>query len=175
MSNAVHLTAVGAGRGEWRTPLDVFDRLNRIWQFDYDAFASHENALCKTYSTIEGTFRREGFNLPSWTPGWDQIDSLDGLRQDWDRRRVYMNPPYGRGILEEAMRKAASEANNAAVIVALVPANTDTRWWHEYVKPYATTYLLRGRIKFIDPDTGEAGGSPPGGSAIVVYLPGWLR
>jgi len=177
MSNATHLTTVGAGTGEWRTPLDLFARLNERFQFTYDAFASHENALCETYSTIAGTFRKgrtsDGYDH-SW-PSHECIDSLDGLQQDWDRRRVWMNPPYGRGILGRAMEKAAASRNSASIIVALVPANTDTHWWHESVKPYATIHFLKKRVKFIDPRTGEPGGSPPGGSAVVAYVPEWLQ
>lgn len=172
MSNATHLTSVGAGPGNWRTPPDLFLQLNRVFQLDYDAFADHENALCRTYSTVDGTFRRPIAD-PSFR--YDQIDSLDGLRQDWDRRRVWMNPPYGRGILAECMAKAASERDSATLIVALIPANTDTGWWHEYVKPYAQVHYLRGRVQFIDPETGNPGGSPPGGSAVAVYYPEFLR
>lgn len=163
----------------------MFSRLMRRYVFDYDAFASHENALCSTYSTMDGTYRslypggtvtgslRE--KVPADILAHEHIDSLDGIRQDWSGRRVWMNPPYGRNILEECMKKAAESCDEAKIIVALIPANTDTRWWHEYVKPCATVYLLRGRVKFIDPSTGQEGGSPPGGSAIAVYTPAWLR
>lgn len=210
MSNATHLTSVGSGPGNWRTPPDLHEKLNRVFQFDYDAFADHENALCKTYSTVDGTFRERRSEQPwpelvlSPEPPriWhEQIDSLDGLRQDWDRRRVWMNPPYNeeenpcnptnckkkrcerRGYcideyvpgLNDFMEKAASERDSATLIVALIPANTDTGWWHEYVKPYAQVHYLRGRVQFIDPETGNPGGSPPGGSAVAVYYPEFLR
>jgi hypothetical protein len=178
MSNATHLTTVGAGTGEWRTPPDLFARLNERFQFTYDAFASHENALCDKYSTIAGTFRKYPgayAHERGTLAGVEEIDSLDGLHQDWDRRRVWMNPPYGRGILAQAMEKAAASRNSASIIVALIPANTDTGWWHEHVKPYATVHFLQKRVKFIDPVTGEPGGSPPGGSAIAVYYPDWLQ
>lgn len=170
LSTATHLTGVGAGPGNWRTPPEVFNRLNRVFQFDYDAFASHENALCSTYSTPEGTF--SGRTLDG-APMFDC--ERDGLTHPWVGLRVFMNPPYGRGILAEAMAKAASERDNAQLIVALIPANTDTGWWHEYVKPYGEVHLLKGRIQFLDPETGKPGGSPPGGSAVVVYYPEFLR
>ena len=73
------------------------------------------------------------------------------------------------------MAKAASERDSATLIVALIPTNTDTGWWHEYVKPYAQVHLLRGRLQFLDPETGKPGGSPPGGSAVAVYYPEFLR
>jgi phage N-6-adenine-methyltransferase len=184
VSNATHLTSVGAGPGNWRTPPELFGNLQRTFQFDYDAFASHENALCETYSTVDGTYRKRE-DVQPWPDlvlnpqpprRWQQqIDGRDGLTQLWQNMRVFMNPPYGRGVLEQAMAKAASERDSADIIVALIPANTDTGWWHDYVKPYATVYFLRRRVKFIDPITGEPGGSPPGGSAVAVYVPEFLR
>src|SRR5690606_32662327 len=48
-----------SGRADWQTPPALFERLNLMFRFDYDAFAAHENALLPTYSTPEGTFRRE--------------------------------------------------------------------------------------------------------------------
>jgi hypothetical protein len=79
---------------------------------------------------------------------------------------------YTPGIAD-FVEKAASERERATVIVGVLPDARDTAWWRAWVKPHADDYPI-GRVKFIDPDTGEAGGSPPGGTAIVVWTPGWL-
>lgn len=189
-------TGVGAGSAEWQTPYDLFVRLNLRFQFDYDAFASHANALCRTYSTVEGTFRKGcRLCLPGDTPcsEHEQIDSLDGLRQDWSGRRVFMNPPYSAGLIGRCVAAAARWRNEARVIVAVLPDSRDTRWWDEHVRPYADDYSL-GRVRFIHgPENcggtnpakvqqcaekhvpGEPGASPPGSTVAVVWRPDWLR
>ena len=170
-------TGVGAGPGDWKTPRDLFARMNRRWAFDFDAFASHENALCRTYSTVDGTFREGclyGTEHPDGIcPGYTQIDSLDGLRQDWDARRVFLNPPYSRGLIGAAVEKCAASRNDAYMISALIPDARDTSWWRSFVKPYAQDFPI-GRVRFINPVTGEPGASPPGGIAVVVWTPDWM-
>lgn len=161
-------TANGGGRSDWQTPPDLFRAMDRRWRFTYDAFASHENTLCTTYSTAEGTYRRE-----SAGGDFEQIDSLDGLRQDWDSRRVFANPPYSRGFIDAAVEKASRSKDEADIIVALLPENRDTGWWRSFIKNQATVYSI-GRVRYIDPATGKPGGSPPGGSAIVVWTPEFL-
>jgi phage N-6-adenine-methyltransferase len=84
-----------------------------------------------------------------WTP------EDDGLAQDWAGLRCWMNPPYGRGI-GEWVGKAAT--GGAALVVALLPARTDTRWFHDHVYGKAEVRFLKGRIAFwLD---GEPTGSP---------------
>lgn len=151
-------TGVGNGSGEWQTPPDLYGRLSRRYAFDYDAFASHENALEDFYSTSDGTFERG-----------QRIDHLDAIAQDWTDLRVFMNPPYGRDMIGLAVGKAMRERERAAIIVALLPASTDTLWFHQSIRPFADVEFLRRRVRFIDPRTGAAGGSPPSGSMIVTW------
>jgi phage N-6-adenine-methyltransferase len=158
MTVAQDRTGVGAGSAEWRTPPDLFARLNARFQFDYDAFASHENALCANYSTTEGT-RSE----TTWLQG------VDGLAFPWVTRRVYMNPPYSRDLIAKCVRKAVDERNNAQIIVALLPAATETMWFQQLVLPYCHIEWLPKRVRFIDPETGEPGQSPPSGSVIAIF------
>lgn len=152
-------TGVGAGSGEWRTPPDLFARLNRRFRFDYDAFASHENTLLPCYSTTEGTFG----------PGNLGVNGGDGLTHDWYSERVFMNPPYSRGLIEQCVEKAYNERNDAAIIVALLPAATETRWFQQYILPYCHIDWLPKRVRFIDPVTLQAGGSPPSGMVIAMF------
>lgn len=167
-------TGVGAGTGEWQTPPALFRRLNETFAFTYDAFASHGNHLRGLYSTAEGTwlsgFVVEGaVQIPPRKAG-----DGDGLTYPWEAQRVFMNPPYTRGFIERAMAKAAAERDSAALIVALIPAATDTRWFHESVLPFAWVEFLPKRVRFVNPETGEEGASPPGGHCIVVYRKTWL-
>ena len=125
---------------EWTTPADLFAGLDAEFHFDLDVASTDDNALCERHYTQE----------------------QDGLSQPWDGS-VWCNPPYGREI-GKWMRKAA-ESNGGGVTVCLVPARTDTRWWHEWIVGKATEIrFVRGRLKFGGSDSGA-----PFPSAIVVY------
>jgi site-specific DNA-methyltransferase (adenine-specific) len=84
----------------------------------------------------------------------------DGLARDWSGERVYCNPPYGNGITNWL-----AKAQEAELAVFLLPARTDTRWWHEWVIPYASEIrFLRGRLKF-----GGSKNSAPFPSVVIVF------
>lgn len=109
--------------GEWSTPQDFFDRLDWKYHFTLDAAATPENAKCARFFTAED----------------------DGLSKNWGGQIVFCNPPYGREI-GRWVRKGYEEAK-AAVVVMLLPARTDTRWFHDYCMKGKITFL-RGRLKF---------------------------
>ena len=61
---------------------------------------------------------------------------------------VFMNPPYGREI-KYWVEKAYRESIKGAVVVCLIPARTDTSYWHDYIFPFADDIrFIRGRLKF---------------------------
>ena len=97
-----------AAETTWETPQWLFNRVNAIMNFDTDVCASGCNAKCEHY--------------------FDIYD--DGLSQSWGLTN-WMNPPYGREI-SKWLCKALEETNKGKTTVALVPASTSTRWWHEY-------------------------------------------
>jgi site-specific DNA-methyltransferase (adenine-specific) len=127
---------------EWATPQWLFDELNARFAFTLDPCATPQNAKCSTYFTR----------------------SEDGLVQDWGDNTVFMNPPYGRAI-GQWMKKAYEASRIGATVVCLVPARTDTAWWHCYALKGKYRFL-RGRLRF------EGGKhSAPFPSAIVVFRP----
>jgi len=69
------------------------------------------------------------------------------LRQDWGSHRVFCNPPYGRGVGAWA-RKSFEASQQGALVVLLVHARTDTRWFHDWVHRKAAVTFLRGRLRF---------------------------
>lgn len=96
----------------------------------------------------------------------------DSLAQDWTGLVGWLNPPYGK--MTGPFVKKASEAK--ARVVCLLPARTDTAWFHDYVQGKAKVIrFLRGRPKFLlngmpvlDPKTGRpASGKFP--SMVVVF------
>ena len=125
---------------EWSTPQDLFDALSFSYGgFTLDPCATKENAKCAQFFTRE----------------------QDGLSQPWTGK-VFVNPPYGRDI-GRWVKKAWEESLKGALVVLLLPARVDTRWWHDYVRK-GHVYFLRGRLKF-----GGARNSAPFPSAIVTF------
>lgn len=110
-------------KDEWFTPQQLFDDLNDIFHFTLDPCATDENHKCFKYYTKEE----------------------DGLLQDWSDEVVWCNPPYS--DLKSWTRKCAEEGNKGTKIVLLIPARTDTRWFHEYCLQ-GRIWFMKGRIKF---------------------------
>lgn len=95
---------------EWATPQALFDELNEEFHFTLDPCSTDENAKCEMHYT----------------------KAEDGLKQDWTGQRVYCNPPYGRQI-GKWVKKAH---DSKCLTVMLLPARTDTKWFHEYIYIY---------------------------------------
>ena len=128
--------------GEWSTPDELFDMLNVLHNFDLDVCATPDNAKCVQYYTKEDN-------------AFHKVWHRDG-------KRIWMNPPYGRKIIDW-VRKAYIEAQHDCVVVCLLPARTDTKWFHDLCTHGDITFL-RGRLKF-----GNSKNSAPFPSMIVVF------
>ena len=126
---------------EWYTPQDFYDRLHAKYGFTLDVCATSDNAKCERYFTIED----------------------DGLKQDWTGT-CWMNPPYGREI-GKWVKKAYESSLSGSTVVCLVPARTDTKWFHEYCLKGEVEFV-KGRLKF-----GGAKFNAPFPVAIVVFKP----
>ena len=130
----------------WCTQQDFFDRLNDEFAFVLDAAATDKTAKCPLYFTPE----------------------TDGLLQSWDcGGAVFCNPPYGRTI-GKWVKKAFEESKCGHPIVLLIPARTDTIYFHEYIYGKAEIRFVRGRLRFTD-DDGNAADPAPFPSMIVIY------
>lgn len=115
-------------RTTWRTPDALFRDLDAEFHFTLDVCADPSNAKCRRY--------------------FSEVD--EAFWQTWAPERCWMNPPYGRGIAKWIQR-AAAEAHSGALVVALLPARTDTIWWHNYVLVHADEVrYIRGRLSFDD-------------------------
>jgi|SRR5690625_3609321 len=126
---------------DWATPQCFYDRLNAEFSFTLDPCADKHNAKCSRYFTKED----------------------DGLAREWAGERVFMNPPYGR-VIGEWIRKAYEESLKGVLVVALIPARTDTRYWHDYVMRAKEIRLVKGRLRF-----GDGRNSAPFPSAVVIW------
>jgi site-specific DNA-methyltransferase (adenine-specific) len=139
--------------------MEIFTPLHEEFHFTLDV-ASSGPRLC-----------------PRWLGPGSNI-AQDALLVSWAGEICFMNPPYSR--VAEFVRKAAlEEVTGHASTVALLPARTDTRWWHDYVWNRLTNdwhngvscRFIKGRVKFINPtgDIFAKANSAPFPSAIVIF------
>lgn len=127
---------------EWSTPQYLFDQLNREFCFDLDPCANDLNHKCNKYFTIND----------------------DGLSQDWSNHTVFCNPPYGR-LLPLWVKKCFFEHYNKGVtVVMLIPARTDTSYFHDYILVKSEIRFLKGRLKF-----GNSNTPAPFPSMLVIF------
>lgn len=110
---------------EWATPTDFYDKLDEEFNFTLDACASDQNHKCDRYFTKE----------------------TDGLKFAWGGETVFCNPPYSQ--IAAWVKKAFYESkNDNTTIVMLIPARTDTQYFHNYILHRSEIRFVKGRIKF---------------------------
>jgi site-specific DNA-methyltransferase (adenine-specific) len=139
---AVHFSSK---KQDYGTPRAFFERLHAVFGFTVDVCAHADNHKVPRY--------------------WAEQD--DALSFCWADERGWMNPPYGRQ-LAKWMKHAAEQTSS--LVVALVPARTDTQWFHRHVLPWAElVILIEGRLRFEGGPTNDAAPFP---TMLVVYRPG---
>lgn len=153
------------GKDDWQTPPDLFARLHAEFAFTLDGAADAHNHL-----------------LPRWLgPGGIVEDALSV--QDNHGEVIFCNPPYS--MCAEFVQWASFTARNngGCTVVLLIPARTDTRWWHQYIwntrpgyyhgpyqgDPRVEIRFIKGRVKFIDGSGASKSNSAPFPSAIIVF------
>mgnify|MGYP006267223117 CR=1 FL=1 len=133
----------------WTTPKKTFDELNKEFSFRLDAAALKSSALCEKW----------------YGPDHDDPAMRDAFQRSWQedaQGNIFLNPPYGRTI-GDWMAKAKQEASKGTfAVVCLVPARTDTNWWHTNCIMQECRFI-RGRLRF-----GDQPANAPFPSAIVV-------
>ena len=127
---------------DWSTPQDFYDELNNEFGFTLDPCADEYNHKCNKYFT-EGD---------------------DGLLQDWGGEIVFCNPPYGKAIKDRVRKGYIEGCKPNTVVVMLIPARTDTIYFHRYIYHKAEIRFIKGRLKF-----GNSKNSAPFPSMVVIY------
>ena len=155
---------------DWETPPELMEALRR----EYGDFGLDP---CAIYGTKKALFH---YGPDSYIE-YDVTGELDfpksenlrpchdGLLPIW-AGKVYVNPPYGRGIgtwVEKCCLEV--QRGNAELVVALLPVSPDTRWWQTWVSQATEVRFLKGRVTFVGAD-----GPAPFASAIVVWRRGML-
>lgn len=125
----------------WRTPTTLFSDLDSEFHFDLDPCCLPDSALCTQY----------------YTP------LEDGLKQDWDGHRVFCNPPYS-DIAAWAEKCYIESRKPNTLVVMLIPARTDTSYFHKWIYGHSELRFIRGRLHFND-----GKGAAPFPSLIVIF------
>lgn len=120
----------------WATPREVYEALDREFRFTLDPcpLADPSTAGMPLFGT-------------------------DGLFRSWHGERVFCNPPYGPGVDRWLVK-----AREAELAVYLLPARTDTRWWHNHAMGADEIRFIKGRLRFGGADT-----PAPFPSCVLVY------
>ena len=132
---------------EWSTPQDLFDRLNAEFNFTLDVSASENNHKCERYYTVAD----------------------NGLEKSWSGERVFCNPPYS-AISEWVAKSWRESFNPNTLVVMLIPARTDTRYFHDYILNRSEIRFIRSRLKFVwGGGTLQETSSAPFPSMLVIF------
>jgi len=125
---------------DWETPDSIFIPLDYEFEFTLDVCALPVNAKCEAYFTPDD----------------------NGLTQEWTGV-CWMNPPFGEQ--GKWVEKAYHSAQVGCTVVCLLPARTNTNWWHDY--------CMKGEIRFIKgrPKFKGAKHGLPQPLAVVVFYP----
>jgi phage N-6-adenine-methyltransferase len=143
MNKSTQKTLFSSSTGDWATPQDFFEKLSwRFGPFDLDPCANAVNTKCAAFFSEDD----------------------DGLQKDWGGFTSFVNPPYGRGLDKWIAKGYKESLKENTKVVMLLPARTDTKYWHKYVMLASELYFIKGRLKFGDSDN-----SAPFPSAVVVF------
>ena len=127
---------------EWATPIELFMELDAEFRFDLDPCANDENHKCSKYFTKK----------------------QNGLMQNWEGHRVFCNPPYGKEIGKWVQKCYEEGHKENTLVVLLIPARTDTKYFHDYILHRAELRFIKGRLKF-----GNMQSSAPFPSLVAIF------
>lgn len=131
---------------EYETPMKIFSELDEEFHFNLDPCSTDDNCKCERHFTIQD----------------------DGLKQDWGGYRVFCNPPY-KNIAEWVEKSYRESRKDKTLVVMLIPARVDTKYFHDFILNRAEIRFLKGRIKF----SGQAV-TAPFPSMIVIFRGAYL-
>jgi phage N-6-adenine-methyltransferase len=128
------------------TPPAVVKAMHNEFKLELDVCATKQTAVCKHFFSPE----------------------VDGLAQEWTGV-CWMNPPYGKELPRWMEKAYLSAQHNGATVICLVPARTDTKWWHDYALKADEIRFIKGRLTFGHPHS--KGHPAPFPSALVIFRP----
>ena len=142
----------GINRNDWRTPQKFFKPINDVFDFQIDGATDGAiNSLLPEFHTVD-------------TCGEQRVT-------DYRTKRVFINPPFNElsaGYWFQDVVKATKQATSGLVAI-LVPMRPETLYWSELVWPYATIFIPKGRVNFIDPTTNKTKSGAAFASVLLLY------
>lgn len=156
-------------RDDWETPREVFEPLDKIFQFSLDAAASVSNNKTDLFLT-----EADNGLITNWSMYISAQFHSAGMTPP--NLNVWLNPPY-KGV-EAWVEKAYCESyRGGCTVVCLLPPSVDAQWFRKVVVPYADYYWFAGRIKFDHPE--EKKTQPTKGNLLAIFRPPmptpWVR
>lgn len=106
----------------------------------------------------------DGFGEIDFDPCWHPASAVkpkaylnvrrgdDGLSDDWSGQLAFVNPPWS--AQDKWLKKGYQEwtKGNVGTLIFLVPAKTDSRFFHEVLSHEADIFLIKGRPHFFQVD-----------------------
>lgn len=164
----------------YQTPQYLFNWLNKRFNFDVDGCANKDNYLAQHYIGLD----REGDNDPVCLADdfltFDAIDVLSAMLNDASELRIFANPPYSKPL--PFVQRAAELKQSGHLVVMLLPFDKSAEWY-SVIQQHATEVIdiigyhdnqgdwHTGRIRFLNPVTGNEATGNNKGSMIAVFDP----
>lgn len=155
-------TRTEESRDDWGTPDWIYNWLDDIYAFNIDLAANASNKKTAEYLGPGSPLLENALAVKDW----NEVSKYFTIRG-------FLNPPFKstfpdgkKATMADWLERCYNSTRTDGIIVALVPANVETEWWHEWVLQKAYSYrILRGRVNF---DGSRGGSTFP--SAVVVYV-----
>ena len=126
------------------------------------------NDLCMTPNNILEDIKKEfGDYFDPCPRNYD--GSFDGLNIEWGNVN-FVNPPYSQ--LKDWIKKCHEEWLKNKTVILLIPPRTCTSYFHDYIYGKAELRFFRGRLKFLNPDTGQPMKAAPFPSMLCIFKGG---
>lgn len=142
-------------KNSWATDPRIFRAMDKEFNFALDAAANDTNHKCEFYFTKED----DALDI-------DWASQLD----EFNMRPVWINPPYGKGLIKKFMQKCIEQKAYSVTSVLLVPATLDAQWL-----PISDISEIRiitgGRLSFYDPINHKKVNGNTKGSMFVIFRP----
>ena len=123
---------------DWCTPTKYVKAINDFYNnnIDLDPCSNYDSIV---KSTIKYTYPYQ-----------------DGLKESWNYKNIFVNPPYGRNkynktTIKDWIKKCyESSIKYNSEVLALIPVATNTSHWKEYIfkKANAICFINDTRLKF---------------------------
>ena len=135
----------------WRTPRWLFDKLDGVFDFDFDMCASDDNHLCSNYFTAS--------------------DDATTAELPTNARSIFCNPPFSGKTKQKLLERAPEIVQSGRRIVFVLPADLSNIFFYDLIYRHADRVLvINGRIGYGDPNTGNVTRTCDGvGTMIVVF------